>query len=91
MKKLNRTQKALRAKGFAAMRTRGKIRTSSAASPWRNAFPIAEPEPIIQDHPTGKRIATTIVPTIAGEVMPVCLHRCTHINTRHGSKAERRA
>ena len=62
-------------------------------------YPLEEPIPITQFHKNGAgktrpRVAMTVINVgteknpIAKRV-PVCRHRCTFINMRHGSKADR--
>ena len=113
--KLNSNQRRRRLQAFKAMNASGGKSKAKAPSPFRNAYPIAAPVPIIQHHVArgahkqtleqiaeqgfaGRLVAaTTLVAAVStdpalGQVpmrlASVCLHRCTHINTRHNAVAK---
>ena len=118
--KLNKNQRRRRLQAFKAMNASGNKSKAKAPSPFRNAYPIAAPVPIIQHHVArgahkqtleqiaeqgfaGRLVAaTTLVPAVAFDPVlgryptdesgrvpmrpaSVCIHRCTHINTRHNA------
>lgn len=49
------------------MQPRGNKPKPSPASPWRNAYPVAKPEPIVQHHRSRGTLvtATKLVPAVA--------------------------
>ena len=65
--KLNRTQRAQRRRGFAAMSPRGNKAQSKPFSPWRAVFPTAKPEPIKQAHKSRNQIVIAATRVTVGE------------------------